>query len=57
LKLPSLKGKSKIKERECLSSLGRAKEISIKERQQKSIAEERHQGKTTKVNSRRKTKL
>jgi hypothetical protein len=36
LKLPSLKGKSKIKERECLSSLGRAKEISIKERHNKS---------------------
>jgi hypothetical protein len=36
LKLPSLKGKSKIKEGERLSSLGRAKEISIKERHNKS---------------------
>jgi len=36
LKLPSLKGKSKIKEREHLSNLGRAKEISIKERHNKS---------------------
>ena len=35
-----LKGKLKIKEGECLSSLGRAKEVSIKERdntRQKSI--------------------
>jgi hypothetical protein len=36
LKLPSLKDKSKIKEGERLSSLGRAKEISIKERHNKS---------------------
>jgi hypothetical protein len=36
LKLPSLKGKSKIKEGERLSSLGREKEISIKERHNKS---------------------
>ena len=36
LKLPSLKDKSKIKGGECLSSLGRAKEISIKERHNKS---------------------
>jgi hypothetical protein len=36
LKLPSLKDKSKIKEGEHLSSLGRAKEISIKERHNKS---------------------
>jgi hypothetical protein len=36
LKLPSLKGKSKIKEGEHLSSLWRAKEISIKERHNKS---------------------
>jgi Ni/Co efflux regulator RcnB len=36
LKLSSLKGKSKIKEGERLSSLWRAKEISIKERHNKS---------------------
>ena len=36
LKLPSLKDKSKIKEGERLSSLWRAKEISIKERHNKS---------------------
>ena len=36
LKLPSLKSKSKIKEGERLSSLWRAKEISIKERHNKS---------------------
>ena len=35
-KLPSLKYKSKIKEGECLSSLWRAKEISIEERHNKS---------------------
>jgi hypothetical protein len=32
-KLPTLKGKSRIKEEECLSSLERAKEFLIKERQ------------------------
>jgi hypothetical protein len=31
-KLPTLKGKSKIKEGECLSSLERGKEVSIKKR-------------------------
>ena len=36
LKLPSLKYKSKVKEGKRLSSLGRAKEISIKERHNKS---------------------
>jgi Ni/Co efflux regulator RcnB len=36
LKLPSLEDKSKIKEGERLSSLWRAKEISIKERHNKS---------------------
>jgi hypothetical protein len=41
LKLPSLKGKSKIKERERLSNLGRAKEISIKERHNKSQYQKR----------------
>jgi hypothetical protein len=38
--LPTIKGKSKIKEGERLSSLGRAKEVSIKKRHsicQKSI--------------------
>jgi len=45
LKLPSLKGKSKIKEGERLSSLGRAKEISIKERHNKS----QYQKKKTKL--------
>jgi len=34
-KSPTLKGKSKIKEWECLSSLGNAKEVSIKERNNK----------------------
>ena len=36
LKLPSLKYKSKVKEGKHLSSLGRAKEISLKERHNKS---------------------
>jgi hypothetical protein len=45
LKLPSLKGKSKIKEGERLSSLGRAKEISIKERHNKN----QYQKKKTKL--------
>ena len=31
-KLPTLKGRSKIKEGECLLSLGKTKEVSIKER-------------------------
>jgi hypothetical protein len=34
--LPTLKGKSKIKEGECLLNLGKTKEVSIKERQQMS---------------------
>ena len=33
-KLPTLKDKLKIKEGECLSSLGKTKEVSIKKRQQ-----------------------
>ena len=41
LKLPSLKGNSKIKEIEHLSNLGRAKEISIKERHNKSQYQKR----------------
>ena len=41
LKLPSLKGKPKIKEGERLSSLGRAKEISIKEMHNKSQYQEK----------------
>jgi len=44
-KLPILKGKSKIKEGEHLSSLERAKEVSIKKRHsicQKSIAEKKN---------------
>jgi hypothetical protein len=32
--LPTLKDKLKIKEGECLSSLGKTKEVSIKKRQQ-----------------------
>ena len=34
-KSPTLKGKSKIKEGECLSSLGKEKKVSIKERHNK----------------------
>jgi hypothetical protein len=34
-KLPTLKGKSKIKEGECLLNLGKTKEVSIKERHNK----------------------
>jgi hypothetical protein len=34
-KLPPFKGKSKIKEGECLLSLGKTKEVSIKERHNK----------------------
>ena len=34
-KLPPFKGKSKIKEGECLLSLGKTKEVSIKERHHK----------------------
>jgi len=44
-KLPTLKGKSKIKEGERLSSLERAKEVSIKKRhsiRQKSIPEKKY---------------
>jgi hypothetical protein len=46
LNLPSLKDKSKIKEGECLSSLWRAKKKKYQSRKG-----------TTKVNSRKKTKL
>jgi hypothetical protein len=34
-KLPTLKGRSKIKEGECLLSLGKTKKVSIKERHNK----------------------
>jgi hypothetical protein len=34
-KLPTLKGRSKIKEGECLLSIGKTKEVSIKERHNK----------------------
>ena len=34
-KLPSLEGRSNIKERECQLSIGKTKEISIKERHNK----------------------
>jgi hypothetical protein len=34
-KLPTLKGRSKIKEGECLLSLGKTKEVLIKERHNK----------------------
>jgi hypothetical protein len=35
MKLPTLKGRSKIKEKECLLSIGKTKEVSIKERHNK----------------------
>jgi hypothetical protein len=34
-KLPTLKGRSKIKKRECLLSIGKTKEVSIKKRHNK----------------------